>query len=286
MLAAAADAKKRSKRSHYSPPHAAIVIDAYSGKVLYADNADKPRFPASITKVMTLYILFEQLREGRLTLDTQMPVSAYAASRPPSNLNLKAGGSITVRDAMYALVTKSANDVASVVAEAIGGSEDAFARMMTQKARSMGMTATTFRNASGLPDAAQKTTARDLVTLGRRMLTDFPEQAKIFRTRFFQYGEARYKNHNSLLFSYAGMEGMKTGFTNASGFNLLASCKRHDKHLIAVVLGGRSSGHRNARMRELLNSAWKKAVAFNDLKQRREDRPVAVAGILQADLMP
>jgi D-alanyl-D-alanine carboxypeptidase len=286
ICSAPADAKKRVKRSHYSPPQAAMVLDAYTGKVLFADNADKPRYPASVTKVMTLYILFEHIRDGRLSLETEMPVSAYAASRPPSNLNLQPGGAITVRNAMYALVTKSANDVASVVAEAIAGSEEAFARMMTQKARSIGMTSTIFRNASGLPDAAQTTTARDLVTLGRRMLADFPEQSKIFQTRFFQYGKARYKNHNSLLFSYQGMEGMKTGFTNASGFNLLASCRRHNKHLIAVVLGGRSSGQRNARMRELLNSAWTKAVALNNLKPPREDKPMAEAGVLQADLMP
>ncbi len=277
MSTVPAEAKKRGKRSNYSPPQAAMVVDAYSGKVLYAESADTPRYPASVTKVMTLYLLFEKIREGKLTLDSQLTVSEDAASRPPSNLNLEPGSTITVRDATFALVTKSANDVAAVIAENIAGSEAAFARLMTQKARAIGMSNTTFRNASGLPDRGQTTTARDLVTLGRRVLADFPEEAKIFRTRFFQYGRARYKNHNGLLFSYAGIEGMKTGYTRDSGFNLLTSCRRQDKHLIAVVLGGRSSAHRNARMRTLLNQAWSKAVASKDMKQRGRDKPVAMA---------
>lgn len=278
MSAVPAEAKKpRGKRSNYSPPQAAMVVDAYSGKVLYSESADTPRYPASVTKVMTLYLLFEKIREGKLTLDSELTVSEDAASRPPSNLRLEPGSTITVRDATFALVTKSANDVAAVIAENIAGSEADFARLMTQKARAIGMSNTTFRNASGLPDRGQTTTARDLVTLGRRVLADFPEEAKIFRTRFFQYGRARYKNHNGLLFSYAGIEGMKTGYTRDSGFNLLTSCRRQDKHLIAVVLGGRSSAHRNARMRTLLNQAWGKAVASNDLKQRGRDKPVAMA---------
>ncbi len=288
VAAVPAEAKKRkhARRSHYSPPQAAMVIDAYSGKLLYSQNPDEPRYPASVTKVMTLYLLFEQLHNGHLEIDSKLKVTDHAASRPPSKLGLEAGGSITVRDAMYALVTKSANDVASVVAENIAGSETAFARMMTQKARAIGMSKTTFRNASGLPDRDQTTTARDLVTLGRRVLKDFPEESKIFRTRYFQYGNQRFKNHNRLLFSYAGMEGMKTGFTRDSGFNLLASCRRDDKHLIAVVLGGRSSSQRNARMQTLLNQSWRKAVALNELKQRGLEEPVAIAGILQADMMP
>lgn len=286
LFALPAEAKKRAKRSHYAPPQAAMVIDAYSGKVLYAENIDKPRFPASVTKVMTLYMLFDQIGQGHLTLDSKLKVSAGAASRPPSKLGLEPDTTISVRNAMYALVTKSANDVAAIVAENIAGSEAAFARMMTQKARAIGMSKTTFRNASGLPDSAQVTTARDLITLGQRILKDFPEESKIFRTRYFEYGKKKFKNHNRLLFSYSGMEGMKTGFTRASGFNLLASCRRDDKHLIAVVLGGRSSRHRNARMQELLNRSWRKAVALNDLKQRGLDKPVAIAGILQADMMP
>jgi D-alanyl-D-alanine carboxypeptidase len=278
--------KKRGKRSHYSPPQAAMVVDLYSGKVLYAQNPDKPRFPASVTKVMTLYMLFEQIRDGHMSADTKLKVSAVAASRPPSKLGLKAGSTITANDAMYALVTKSANDVAAVIAENIAGSEAAFAQMMTRKAREIGMSKTTFRNASGLPDKAQVTTARDLITLGWRMLKDFPEEAKIFRTRYFKYGGKTFRNHNRLLFSYAGTEGMKTGFTRASGFNLLTSCRRDDKHLVAVVIGGRSSRQRNTRMQSLLNRSWPKAIAFNEWKQKGGAKPLAVAGVLQADHLP
>ena len=287
IAAAPAEAKKKKgKRSHYSPPQAAMVVDLYSGNVLYAQNADQQRFPASITKVMTLYLLFEQIRDGHMSADTKLKVSAVAASRPPSKLGLKAGSTITVSDAMYALVTKSANDAAAVIAENIAGSEAAFGRMMTRKAREMGMSKTTFRNASGLPDKAQVTTARDLITLGRRMLKDFPEEAKIFRTRRFKYGGKTFKNHNRLLYSYAGTDGIKTGFTRASGFNLLTSCRRDDKHLIAVVLGGRSSGQRNTRMQSLLNRSWRKAIAFNEWKQKGGAKPLAIAGILQADHLP
>ena len=285
IAATPADARKRSKRSHYSPPASAMVLDAYSGKILYADKPDQPRYPASVTKVMTLYLLFEQIKAGRLTLDSGLKVSAEAASRPPSKLDLEPGSEISVRDAMYALVTKSANDAASVIAENIAGSESAFARMMTQKARMIGMTNTAFRNASGLPDPGQVTTARDLVTLGQRMLADFPEESKVFRTRYFQYGKARFKNHNSLLFTYPGMEGLKTGFTRASGFNLLTSARRQDKHLIAVVLGGSSSRQRNSRMRKLLDQSWSKAVAFNEMKQKG-DEPIAIAGVFSPDMMP
>jgi len=270
----------------YSPPQAAMVVDLYSGEVLYQQNPDALRYPASITKVMTLYLLFEQIRDGNMSLDTRLKVSKEAASRPPSKLGLKPGSTISVKDAMYALVTKSANDVAAVVAENIAGSEAAFGRMMTQKARAIGMSKTTFRNASGLPNTKQKSTARDLITLGRHVLKDFPEHSKIFRTRYFKYGERRFRNHNRLLFNYAGMDGMKTGFTRASGFNLLASCRRSDKHLLAVVLGGRSSKHRNGRMRTLLNRSWRKAVAFNELQQRGSLKPLAIAGILQPGHMP
>ena len=287
MLAAMpADAKKRRKRGHYAPPAAAMVIDAYTGKVIFAENADKPRFPASVTKVMTLYLLFEELKKGEMQLDTQLKVSAAAASQAPSKLGLEPGSTLAVRDAMYALVTKSANDAAAVIAENIAGSEPAFARMMTLKARSLGMTKTTFRNASGLPDPSQTTTAQDLVTLGRRILNDFPEESKIFSTRYFQYGKARFKNHNGLLFSYAGTEGMKTGYTRDSGFNLLTSVRRQDKYVIAVVLGGRSSRHRNARMRGLLDGAWRKAVAFNDIRRLVPEKPADVASAFSDDMMP
>jgi D-alanyl-D-alanine carboxypeptidase len=270
-------------KSAYSPPQAAMVVDGYSGEILYSSNADESRYPASITKVMTIYLLFEQIRDGRMTFKTPLKVSAEAASRPPSKLGLKPGSTISVSDAVHALVTKSANDVAAVIAENIGGSEPAFARMMTQKARAIGMTKTTFRNASGLPDAEQITTARDLVTLGRRMRTDFPKLSEVFSTKQFSYGKRKFRNHNRLLFSYDGMEGMKTGFIRASGFNLLATCRRDDKYLIAVVLGGRSGKARNARMRTLLDRSWPKAVALNSYKK---SQPISIAGIVEASDLP
>ncbi|HKJ60555.1 MAG TPA: D-alanyl-D-alanine carboxypeptidase family protein, partial [Hyphomicrobiales bacterium] len=272
------EAKK--KRHVYSPPQAAMVVDGYSGEILYSSNADEPRYPASVTKVMTLYLLFEQIRDGHMTFKTPLKVSAKAASRPPSKLGLKPSSTISVHDAVYALVTKSANDVAAVVAENIAGSETAFARMMTQKARAIGMTKTTYRNASGLPNSKQVTTARDLITLGRRMRTDFPKLSKVFSTRYFTYGKRKFRNHNRLLFSYSGMEGLKTGFTRASGFNLLASCRREDKYLIAVVLGGRSGKARNARMQTLLDRSWVKAVA---LKTYKKSNPIAIAGVVHDD---
>lgn len=278
MLCASLPSDAQAKKKYvYSPPKAAMVVDGYSGRILYASNADKPRYPASITKVMTLYLLFEQMRDGRMNFKTRLKVSAEAASRPPSKLGLKPGSTISVKDAVYALVTKSANDVAAVVAENIAGSESAFARMMTQKARAMGMTNTTFRNASGLPDSKQVTTARDLITLGRRMRTDFPKLSKVFSTRYFTYGKRKFRNHNRLLFSYEGMEGMKTGFTRASGFNLLACSRRKDKYLLAVVLGGRSGKARNALMRRLLDKSWAKAVVLNAYKK---SKPMAIAGVV------
>ena len=280
-------AKKRKKvRYHYAPPQAAMVVDLHSGKVLHEENADKARFPASVTKVMTLYILFEQMRKGEFRPDSELKVSEWAASRPPSKLGLKPGQTIKVSDAMGALVTKSANDVASVVAENIAGSEEAFARMMTHKARMIGMKDTIFANASGLPDDDQRTTARDLITLGRRVLQDFPEEAKIFQTRFFEYDDRTYQNHNRMLFSYAGMEGMKTGYTRASGFNLLASCRRGDKHLLAVVLGGSSSRHRNGKMRTLLDRSWRSAIAMKDGPKRFPEQPLAMASAAPLDMMP
>jgi D-alanyl-D-alanine carboxypeptidase len=255
----AADAKPRRKQSFYAPPQAAMVVDGHSGKILHASNPDEPRYPASITKVMTLYLLFEQMKAGKLKLDSPLRVSANAAAQAPSKLGLQPGSTIAVKDAIYALVTKSANDCAVVVAENLAASEEEFARQMTAKARAMGMTNTTFRNASGLPNPEQRTTARDLVTLGRHVLADFPDYAGVFRTRSFTYEGASYRNHNGLLFTYQGTEGLKTGFTQASGFNLLTSARRDDRHLLAVVLGGRSAGERNARMRTLLNGSWVRA---------------------------
>jgi D-alanyl-D-alanine carboxypeptidase len=260
LLAQPADARKKRTRSFYAPPQAAMVVDGYSGKIIYSSNPDEPRYPASITKVMTLYMLFEEMKDGKLSLDSKLKVTSFAASQSPSKLGLEPGSTITVKDAIYALVTKSANDCAVVVAENLAGSEEAFARAMTAKARSLGMTNTTFRNASGLPNTEQRTTARDLITMGRRILADFPEHADVFSTRVFTYSGESHRNHNGLLFTYKGTEGLKTGFTQASGFNLLSSARRDNKHLMAVVLGGRSAVERNSRMRSLLNASWDNAI--------------------------
>ena len=232
--------------------YASIVIDARTGRVLQAPNADAPRYPASLTKMMTLYLLFEQLDAGRLSLSTRMKVSTHAARQPPSKLGLKPGRTISVKTAILALVTKSANDVAAVVAEHLGGSERNFARKMTAKARELGMKRTTFRNASGLPDPAQKTTARDMARLGRALHERFPKYFKYFSTRIFRYGKRRYANHNRLLGRIKGVDGIKTGYTRASGFNLVTSVHRGKRHIIAVVMGGRTGRSRNAQMARLI----------------------------------
>jgi len=241
--------------------YASIVVDNHTGQVLYARNADAKRYPASLTKIMTLYMLFDGLNSGKITLNSQLKVTAHAAKQPPSKLGLKPGQSIRVVDAIRALVTKSANDVAAVVAENSAGTEARFAKLMTMKAREIGMTRTTFRNASGLPNAHQVTTARDMATLSRRMISDFPDYYGYFRLKYFTYKGHRYRNHNGLLFNYKGTDGIKTGYIRASGFNLAASVRRGPKHLVAVVMGGKTSKSRNQHMQSLLNRTFPKAIA-------------------------
>jgi D-alanyl-D-alanine carboxypeptidase len=231
---------------------AAIVIDGKTGKVLYANDADGMCYPASLTKMMTLYLLFEAIDSGRLGLNSRITVSAKAAAQAPSKLGLKPGQTIAVRDAILALVTKSANDIAVAVAEAVGGSEKAFASRMTAKARALGMKRTTFRNASGLPDPGQVTTARDMSTLGRALQEHFPKYYAYFGTKSFVYGGRRIANHNRLLGRVAGVNGIKTGYTRASGFNLVTSVSRNKRQLIAVVLGGRTGKARDQRMAGLI----------------------------------
>jgi D-alanyl-D-alanine carboxypeptidase len=240
------------KQSSYSPPSAAIVVDANSGRVLHASNADNLRHPASITKIMTLYLLFEQIEAGKLRLDSQLPVSAHAASQAPSKLGLKPGQTIAVEDAIKALVTKSANDVAAVVGEAIGGDEDEFAKLMTAKAQALGMSRTVYGNASGLPNDEQVTTARDQALLGRAIQDRFPRYYRYFATSSFYYRGQSMRNHNHLLGRVAGVDGIKTGYIRASGFNLVTSVKRGNRHLVVVVLGGASAGARDARVRALI----------------------------------
>jgi len=236
----------------YAPPYAAIVVDANSGRVLESSNPDSPRHPASLTKIMTLYLLFEQLDAGRLRLESRLSASAHAAAQDPSKLGLEPGQSISVEDAIKAVVTKSANDVAVVIAEAIGGSEDEFARMMTRKAHAIGMTRTTYVNASGLPNDEQITTARDQALLGRAIQDRFPRYYHYFSTLSFQYHGIALRNHNHLLGRVDGIDGIKTGYTRASGFNLVSSVHRGDRRIVAVVLGGTSGGARDARMRSLI----------------------------------
>jgi D-alanyl-D-alanine carboxypeptidase len=234
------------------PAFAAIVVDANTGRTLYAVNPDAPRHPASITKVMTLYLLFEQLDKGALTLQSEIPISEHAAAQEPSKLGVDAGDTISVDDAIRAIVTRSANDVAVAIAEAIGGSESAFADMMTRKARALGMTRTVYRNASGLPNDDQITTARDLTTLARAVEQRFPRYFKYFSTHEFDYGGEVIGNHNHLLGRVDGVDGMKTGYTRASGFNLLTSVHRDGRSLVAAVMGGRTAAARDAVMETLI----------------------------------
>jgi len=237
---------------NYRPPYAAIVVDDKSGFVLHEVSADEPRHPASLTKIMTLYLLFEQLEGGKLTLDTPLPVSTRAAMQNPTKLGLKANQTIKVEDAIKGLITKSANDAAVVVAEAIGGSEEEFGKLMTLKARTLGMTSTTYVNASGLPAEEQITTARDQAVLGRAIQHRFPGYYPYFATPSFNYKGTELNNHNALLRQVKGVDGIKTGYTEASGYNLVSSVSRDEKHIVAVVLGGTSNATRDARMRQLI----------------------------------
>lgn len=235
-----------------SSRYAAYVVDDKTGRVLFSKNADAPRHPASLTKMMTLYLLFEDLRKGRVTMETRFTVSQHAANQAPSKLGFRPGQTIAVEDAIRALVTKSANDVAVTVAENIGGSEEAFARRMTATSRRIGMTGSTFYNASGLPNAAQYTTAHDMVTLGRALQERFPTYYRYFSTRSFAWGNAVHANHNKLLFRIEGIDGIKTGYTEASGFNLVSSLRRDNRHLVAAVMGGSSGRSRDDHMAKLL----------------------------------
>jgi D-alanyl-D-alanine carboxypeptidase len=235
-----------------SPAFSAIVVDANSGRTLYSADEDGLRHPASVTKVMTLYLLFEELDKGAITLRTQIPISEHAAAQEPSKLGLVPGRTISVEDAIKAVVTRSANDVAVAIAEAIGHSEDDFADMMTRKARALGMSSTVYRNASGLPNDEQVTTARDLTILARALEDRFPRYFHYFSTREFDYAGEVIGNHNHLLGRVDGVDGIKTGYTRASGFNLLTSVHRDGRSLVAVVMGGRTAAGRDQIMENLI----------------------------------
>ena len=251
--AEAARKKRRHVGGGYAPPYAAMVVDVKSGRTLHAVNEDAPRIPASITKVMTLYLLFEQLERGKFTMNSELTVSAYAARQAPSKIGFAPGETIEVRDAILALVTKSANDVAVAIAENVAGSEDEFARMMTARARSLGMRSSTFYNPHGLPHSPPNiTTARDLTILARAIQERFPRYYPMFSTRVFNYAGGAYRNHNKLLGRIEGVDGIKTGYTNLSGFNLMTSAKADGRHVVSVVLGGRSGASRDRIMADLV----------------------------------
>jgi D-alanyl-D-alanine carboxypeptidase len=247
-----------AEASSAKPRFSAIAVDAKTGKILFSRDPDGVTHPASLTKMMTLYILFGELKAGRVKLDTQLKVSSAAAAQAPTKLGLKPGQTISAGDAIKALVTLSANDAAVAIAENLAPSEGEFAARMTRIARDLGMSRTVFRNASGLPDPGQVTTARDMAMLGLRLQRDFPQYYPYFRTMSFTYAGKVIKTHNRLLGRYAGADGIKTGYIRASGFNLTSSAKRGNKRIIGVVLGASSGSSRNVYMMAMLDKAFPK----------------------------
>src|SRR5215212_2895825 len=260
-------------RESYSPQFSSIIVDGNSGAVLSSNNPDAIRHPASLTKIMTLYLLFERLDAGKMKLDTEMEVSEHASEQAPTKLGLKPGQTLRVEDAIKGLVTRSANDASVVIAEAIAGDEDEFAKLMTRKARSLGMSKNTYRNASGLPNDEQLTTARDQATLGRAIQERFPRYYRYFATSVFNYRGQSIRNHNRLLGNVEGVDGIKTGYTRASGFNLVSSMRRGNRHLVGVVLGGRSGGSRDATMRNLLAENLEKGATKRTVAAITERNP-------------
>jgi len=238
--------------------YASLVIDAKTGEVLHETNADTRNYPASLTKMMTLYMVFEALEDGHLRMDDRIMMTRHAANQPPSKLGIQVGQSISVETAIRALAIKSANDVASAVSEHLAGTERQFALLMTTKARALGMSNTTFRNASGLPHRGQMSTARDMSKLARALLMHFPHRYHYFSEPDFEFAGTTHKSHNKLLTNYEGTDGIKTGYIRASGFNLVASVKRDDRRLIGVVFGAKNSQIRNHHMVKLLDEGWAK----------------------------
>lgn len=242
-----------------NPKYAGIVVDAKTGNVLYSENADRLQYPASLTKMMTLYLTFEALEQGRIRLDTAVPFSAHASGQAPTKLGVRVGGQISVEQAILGLVTLSANDASTALGELLGGSEDRFAQMMTAKAHALGMTRTTYRNANGLPNTAQMTTARDQARLGIALRQHFPQYYGYFSTQSFKFGNRIIRSHNRLVGSVRGVDGIKTGYTRAAGFNLVSSVQVDDKSIVGVVLGGASTPARDNQMRKLIAAYLPKA---------------------------
>lgn len=267
-----------------SDRYASIVVDAQSGQIISAANSDEYRFPASLTKMMTILLIFEAIRDGRLSFSSPVPVSTWAASMPPTKLGLIPGTTLTVEQAVLGLVTKSANDAASALGEMLAGDEDRFAQLMTVRARSLGMTRTTFRNASGLPDWGQVTTARDLAVLARHLVQDFPQFYHYFSTPSFVFRGRFVPNHQSMLRTYAGADGLKTGYTEASGYNVVTSAVRGDVRLIGVVLGASNGWERDQHMSALLDQGFLRLGVAPVMTSRREFpyRGPALIGSAQA----
>lgn len=295
---ASSPAEARKRRHHaggggYTPPYAAMVVDAKTGRTLHAVNEDAARIPASLTKVMTLYMLFEQMERGRFSMDSELKVSSYAASQPPTKLGLRAGSTIAVEDAIKSMITLSANDSSVVVAENIAGSEEAFADQMTRKARSLGMSSTRFYNPHGLPHSPPNlTTARDLTILARAIQERFPKYYPLFSTRAFQYGSRTIRGHNRLLGKVEGVDGIKTGYTRASGFNLMTSAKSEGRHVVSVVLGGRSGASRDKIMTDLVLASLPRASTSGRASvmtaeaPEPEERPRSIQQVAAAEPAP
>lgn len=274
--------------------YAAFVIDARTNEVLLEDQADEPRFPASLTKMMTLYMIFEALERGEITMETRLVASRNASRQPPSRLGLRRGDSITVEQAIRALVVQSANDVATMVAEHLAGSEARFAAAMTARARELGMTDSRFANASGLPDERHRTTARDMATLSRALWHDFPEHYHVFQTPTFSWRRGSGRNHNRLLGQVEGVDGIKTGYTRASGFNLATMAERNGRRVIVIVLGGETAAARDAQVAYLVEGAFQEyarregpnAATFAGLPSRRLDVGLAPGTLSASSTTP
>ncbi|WP_411035400.1 SPOR domain-containing protein [Shinella sp. BYT-45] len=264
-----------------NPKYAGIVVDAKTGKVLYSEDADALRYPASLTKMMTLYLTFEALEAGKIRLNSRVPFSKNAASEPPTKLGVGTGRSITVEQAILGLITRSANDASTALAEFLGGSEERFARIMTQKARALGMTRTVYRNANGLPNSAQVTTARDQARLGIALRQHFPQYYSYFSVRSFRFGKQNIGNHNRLLGNVRGVDGIKTGYTRASGYNLVTSAVADGRSIVGVVMGGRSGAARDQQMRKLIAAYMPKASrrGSGDLIAETKDAPTLTAEV-------
>ncbi len=264
-----------------APEYSGIVIDAKTGKVLYSEDADALRYPASLTKMMTLYLTFEALEAGKIRLNTRVPFSKNASGEPPTKLGVRPGNSITVEQAILGLITRSANDASTALAEFLGGSEERFARIMTQKARALGMTRTVYRNAHGLPNTAQVTTARDQARLGIALRQHFPQYYSFFSTGSFRFGNQVIRGHNRLLGNVRGVDGIKTGYTRASGYNLVTSAIADGRSVVAVVIGGRSGASRDQQMRNLIATYMPKASrrGGGDLIAETRDTPTLTAEV-------